>query len=60
MYSSCDDLFNWVNSNRNNAELFIKTLESIYRRNLVLIVDKKELILISCFSSSNKRKRLRH
>ena len=52
MYCTCDVLYEWVYFDRSNAKMFLKTVESIFRRNIILICDEEEQTVITCFSAT--------
>lgn len=58
MHSSCSDLYDWVNQDKSNAKLFVKAVESAFRRNIILIVDEHHQALITCFSANKKKRRI--
>jgi len=59
MLNTCDDLYEWVYSDKTNAKMFIKTLESVFRRKLILICDEEERTIVTCFSATKNNKKIR-
>jgi hypothetical protein len=58
MYNSCHDAYSEISSCPKQAKIFLEAINYCIKRNLVIVMDNKEDLVITGFSANRKHIRL--
>ncbi len=59
MIATHDELMKWLASDRSNVDRFIKAVDKVVKRGIVLIVDDDRDTLVTGFVASKRNRRVR-